>query len=160
MSKPVILVSYWPAPEGSHSIANFIRHTSHAEAAQIADYQDDPRAAGPSACVWMVPATNPEDPEYERSPALERPARIRGAAYWLGEVPKTRHFYIGCSGAPGYVMLYFFSFTEGALSIGQSQGVLLENLPAELEALKRNGWTRASYRYTMGRPELVPHVNA
>lgn len=158
MTKPVILVTYWPDHvEGSifGECGVIIRHTSHADVGYLADIQKN----RPSASVWMVPATDPEDPDYERAPALERPARISGAAYWLGQVPVSRHYSVGYSGAFGYVMLSYFSFREGALSIGQSESVPLSELPKVLAVHHANGRTRGGYRYVNGRPVLTDDMH-
>jgi hypothetical protein len=86
----VIMSSYWTPPATDDLCEGVvIRHTSHAEAAYISTCQAQGRnGVMPSACVWMVPATNPEDPDYERAPSLERHARISASAYWLGQVPR------------------------------------------------------------------------
>jgi hypothetical protein len=160
MTKPVILVSYWPpAVVEPMSEGAFVRFTSHEPAADLARQQGDRRVSGPSASVWMVPATNPEDPDYERSPALERHARISGSQFWLGQVPVTRHYSIGSFGDPGYVMFSYFSFHDGALSIGQCETVPVADLPVVLAAHHANGRTRAGYKYVNGRPVLTDDMH-
>ncbi|WP_439398974.1 hypothetical protein ACRQ5Q_16670 [Bradyrhizobium sp. PMVTL-01] len=59
-----------------------------------------------------------------------------------------------------WVMFSFFSFHNGKLHIGQCQTVKEEDVEAQFPYLERGGWTRATYRYVNGKPELVPHVKA
>lgn len=54
-----------------------------------------------------------------------------------------------------YVRFCFFTFTEDKLSTGQCQSVKLEDVPLEIAALMKGGWTPASYKYVNGRPVLV-----
>lgn len=163
MSKAVIMVSYWPTSDledNRFKKGVLIRHTSHADAAVVAHYQTDPRAAGPSACVFMVPATNPEDPDYERSPALERARdRVSSAAYWLGQVPRECYYSMNLAYAPGFVMFSYFSFQGGELNVGQCEVARVEDVGLVREALERNGRKRANYRYENGRPVLCPPSN-
>jgi len=69
---------------------------------------------------------------------------------------KTRHYSENHNtGVAGYIMFSFFTFTDGKLNIGQSQSVALKDVAAEREALTRNGWTRADYKYVNGKAVLV-----
>ena len=58
------------------------------------------------------------------------------------------------TGVNGYVMFSFFTFTDGKLNIGQSQSIATKDLKREREALARNGWTRAGYKYVNGKAVL------
>jgi hypothetical protein len=69
---------------------------------------------------------------------------------------KTRHYSENHNmGVDGYIMFSFFSFTDGKLNIGQSQSVAMKDVALEREALARNGWTRAGYKYVNGKAVLV-----
>lgn len=68
---------------------------------------------------------------------------------------KTFHYHIGKGALPGYSMFSFFSFTDGRLHVGQCQSVKNDELAIEVTALKRNGWSEASWKFDNGKPILV-----
>lgn len=77
---------------------------------------------------------------------------------------KTRHFDMGeprtYPEGGTYIMFSFFTFTDGKLSIGQCQSVKSEYVEREIAALKKDGWTPASYKYANGRAVLSKLMEA
>lgn len=67
---------------------------------------------------------------------------------------KTFHYH-ECEIIEGYIQFSFFSFQDGKLNIGQCQSVKIEEAQKERDALAKNGYTKAGYKFVNGKPQLV-----